>query len=68
MNDSNLLDHKQLEAKFPALNKYRREWLIRTRKIPIVKIGRRIYFDEYEIRKWIKANTINPIRSEGKNG
>lgn len=33
-------------------------WLIRTRQIPIVKIGRRIYFDPEDIRKWINSNKI----------
>ena len=43
----------------PALNsKWTLEWLIRTRQIPIVKIGRRIYFDEIEIKKWIENHAI----------
>ena len=57
---SNLISKKELIAKFPALGerKYRIEWLTRTRQIPVIKIGRLIYFDEFEIDAWIESKKI----------
>ena len=34
-------------------------WLIRKSMIPIVKIGRRIYFDKKEVEKWIEEKKID---------
>jgi len=46
----------------PALDhKWKLEWLIRTRQIPIVKIGRRVYFDELEIEQWINKRKVGEI-------
>jgi len=55
-----LLDRKQLIELYPALGarKYRLDHLIRTRQIPIFKLGRSIYFNPREIDKWIKDNQI----------
>lgn len=54
-----LLDREELLKMHPALAKgYRLNWLIRTRQIPIVKIGRRIFFDEKEILEWISKHSI----------
>lgn len=62
--ESRLLDAEELGKLHPALNsRWRLQWLVRSRKIPIVRIGRRIYFDENEIRKWIDENKINNQRS-----
>lgn len=60
MNESRLIDKKELIAKHPALGrrKYTLDWLIRTRRIPIVPVGRRIYFDESAISKWIEEKKI----------
>jgi len=57
---SNLISKKELIAKFPALGerKYRIEWLTRTRQIPVIKIGNRIYFDETKIEIWISEHSI----------
>ena len=51
-----LIDTEELLKRFPALNSkrgkkktYRLEWLTRSRQIPIVRIGRRNYFDPDEI-------------------
>lgn len=58
---SKLLDKKSLEERHPGLKRNTIEWLCRTRQIPIVKIGRRIFFDEMEILKWIDSNKVNGI-------
>ena len=58
--ESRLLDMEELGKKHPALkNRYRIQYLIRTRQIPIVKISKRkIFFDEKEILEWINNNKI----------
>ena len=54
-----LLDRKMLGERHPAFkNKYRLDWLIRNRSIPIIKIGRRIYFNEAKIKDWIEKHEI----------
>ena len=55
-----LIDRNQLFEKYPALGakKYRLDWLIRSRQIPILKIGRSIYFNPNEIDKWIQENQV----------
>ncbi len=43
-------------------------WLIRTRQIPIVRIGRgRIYFDPREIEAWINRNKIPEVRGDKRS-
>ncbi len=66
MSDGKLVDRKELLQLFPALtgrgknSKWRIDWLIRRRAIPIVKLGTRsIYFDVEQIRKWIEKNSIS---------
>ncbi|NIQ15720.1 MAG: hypothetical protein GTO02_15370 [Candidatus Dadabacteria bacterium] len=54
-----LIDKNELMTLHPALKGYRLDWLIRTRKIPIIKIGNRNYFNEFEIHEWIKKHKIN---------
>ena len=59
LEKTKLIDKKILMELHPALsNKWTVEWLIRTRQIPIVRIGRRVYFDEVEIEKWIKKRKV----------
>lgn len=41
-------------------------WLIRTRAIPIVRIGRKIYFDPEDLKKWIEENKIKEFNKEGE--
>lgn len=60
-----LMDLEQLLQHYPALRskkgkngRYRLDWLIRNRRIPIVKIGRRNYFDPDEIDAWIQSKKI----------
>lgn len=54
-----LIDRKCLGQIHPALaSKWRVDWLIRTRKIPIVRIGRSIFFDQSEIEAWIEGQKI----------
>ncbi len=59
--ESKLIDRKELVSKHPALGRRRHtlNWLIRTRQIPVVPIGRRIYFDEVEIEEWVKRHRIS---------
>lgn len=67
MSNGKLIDRKELLQLFPALtgrgknSRWRIDWLIRRRAIPIVKLGTRsIYFDEDQIREWIERNSIPP--------
>ena len=64
-----LIDRKELRVKHPALfaKPYRMDWLIRSRKIPTVKIGRLIYFDEAEVEKWIAKHLV-PVQGGADNG
>ena len=56
-----LVDKKGLLEMCPGLTKYSLEWLIRTRQIPIVRIGKkRIYFNPDEIRNWIESKKVEP--------
>jgi len=67
--ESRLLDMEELGKRHPALNnKYRMQWLVRTRQIPIVRIGRRIFFDEKEIDLYIQKNSIPAMEGNIKNG
>lgn len=64
---SRLLDKKALGELHPALkNKYRVDYLVRIRAIPIIAIRRRIYFDEVEIQKWIENHKIKPVKNGGE--
>lgn len=64
-----LIGKKELLKRLPALEerKYRLDWLIRTRQIPIVLVGRRIYFDESEIERWLNANKVEPLKNGREN-
>ncbi len=59
-----LVDKKGLLKICPGLTRGSLEWLIRTRKIPLVKIGKRIYFSPDEIRAWIDAHKVKPIKGD----
>ena len=65
MKERKLIDRTELVRKHPALGKkrYRLDWLVRERKIPCVKIGRRVYFDEAEIDGWLESQRIPVFRS-----
>jgi len=65
MNKQLLIDKKQLLECCPALNKWSLEYLCRHRRIPLVKVGKRIYFDPEDIEQWISENKIE-ARREGK--
>ena len=65
MSDVGLIDSQELLRRYPALRSrkgkkqtYRLDFLVRSRKIPIVKIGRRIYFDPRDIEAWIESQKI----------
>ncbi len=36
-------------------------WLIETRRIPYVRIGRRIYFDQVDLDRWIDTHRVAPV-------
>lgn len=56
-----LITKKQLGEIHPALaNKWRLAWLVRMRRIPMVRVGKSIFFDAIEIEKWIEKNKIKP--------
>ena len=64
MVDEKLWDLKHLLKNYPAFKEWGVRWLIRHRRIPMVKIGRRIYFDPSEITLWIQKNKISEIGGE----
>jgi len=56
-----IIDRKELIERYPAFGakKYRLDWLIRTRQIPIVKLSNRIiFFNPRAIDEWIRENEI----------
>lgn len=57
MNEK-LWDLNMLLENYPALKPWGVRHLIRLRRIPIIKIGRRIYFDPDDIREWIEKMKI----------
>jgi len=59
-NSQSLLDRKQIIELYPALGakKYRLDHLIRTRKIPVIRIGKSIFYNPKSIDAWIKENEI----------
>ena len=65
-----LLDKDAIINKHPALGerKYRLEYLVRSRLIPVIKIGKRIYFDEVEIQKWIENQKVPAMKGHIRNG
>ena len=66
LNQNSLIDRKQLIEMFPALGakRYRLDWLIRNRSIPLIKINRRVYFNPRAIEEWIRENEIE-VGGEG---
>ena len=56
-----LIDNKTLLRKYPAFSRWGLEWLIRNRRIPIVNIGRRIYFDLADVEIRIRIKKIKKI-------
>jgi len=60
-----LWDLNMLLENYPALKPWGVRHLIRLRRIPIIKIGRRIYFDPDEISSWISEHKI-PVREDNK--
>jgi len=64
MIEKRLITRKELIQWYPALGakKYRLDWLIRTRQIPMVRLGRRVvFFDPSDIDKWIQQHKIRPV-------
>ena len=62
--NARLIDREELLELYPALaskgkNKYYRlQWLTRSRQIPVIKIGRRLYYDPEDINEWIEGKKI----------
>ena len=59
-----LVDKTRLLEMYPAFSKWTINWHIRNRSMPIVKIGRRIYFDPSDIKTWIDSKKIKPLEGE----
>jgi len=57
-----LIGKKELLECCPAFSKWGLEWLIRNRRIPLIKIGNRIYFDPRDIENWLDSNKIEARR------
>ena len=52
-----LIDRKTLGEMHHALkSKWRVDYLIRMRRLPFLKLGKNIYFNEASIAKWIEEN------------
>jgi hypothetical protein len=66
MGKMSLLSKEQLLKKHPALGRkrYTLDWLVRTRRIPVVKVGRYLFFDEDDIDAWIKSKRLPAIEFE----
>jgi len=47
---------KILGLKIPTIYKF-----ICLRKIPFIKLGRRVFFDSDKLDKWVKSNSYEPI-------
>ena len=62
--ESKLIDREELLKRYPALaskgkNKYYRlQWLTRSRQIPVIKLGRRLYYDPREIQAHFESKKI----------
>ncbi len=68
MNEERLLDFNTVVKRY-SFKPWGLRWLIRTRKIPIVRIGTgrgKIYFDPQDLEKWIESHKIEPIENGGK--
>jgi len=63
VSQDSLIDRNELVTRYPAFGakKYRLDWLIRTRQLPIVKKNRSIFFNPRRIDEWIKENEIKPL-------
>jgi len=61
IQEDSLLDRKQLIERYPALGakRYRLDWLIRSRQLPIVKKNRSIFFNPRKIDEWIRNYEID---------
>jgi len=59
MNTERLWDLKQLLEHYPAFKLWGVRHLLRYRKIPSVRIGKRIYFRPERIEKWIEEHEIS---------
>ena len=60
INTDSLIDRKELIYRYPALGakKYRIDHLVRTRQIPIIRIGKNIFYNPREIDIWIQQNQL----------
>lgn len=66
MSDKTLLiDKKGFLELYPGFRKWGLEYLIRTRRIPIVRWSKKIYFHVPSIDEWIEKHKIQP-RGEPK--
>ena len=61
-----LWDMNELLKNYKVLKLWGVRFLIRQRAIPMVKIGRRIYFVPEDIEAWIKQHKV-PVQKRGGN-
>ena len=62
MTEKRLIDKKELGEKHPYLNnQWRLNYLIRTAQIPVVRVGKRIAFEESAIDRWIDERTRTEV-------
>ncbi|MEQ9617819.1 MAG: helix-turn-helix domain-containing protein [Deltaproteobacteria bacterium] len=64
MYQDRLWDMRQLMEAYPAFKEWGVRWLVRHRRIPVVRIGRRIYFDPEDINRWVEKNKISELGDE----
>ena len=62
INQPILVNKKELIQLFPAFTKNNLAWWIRNRKIPMIKIGRKIFFDVKDVNDWVNENKIKEIK------
>jgi hypothetical protein len=69
MGDKKLLNFQDVVERF-SIKPWGLRWLIRTRQIPLVRIGTgrgKIYFDPLDLEEWVETHKI-PAQSRGKKG
>jgi len=60
LSQNSLIDRRELIERYPAFGakKYRLDWLIRRRAIPLIRINRNIYFNPKRIDEFLRQNEI----------
>ncbi len=67
-SEARLIGPEEFLERYPAFRSkgknplYRLQWLTRSRQVPIVKIGRRIYYDVQEVEAWLESQKIPAVK------